>query len=50
MIRPVLLRPPFFDTGSSRLFSGSCFVTSAKSDTVRNRLPGLVGFSFFNGI
>src|SRR3954469_17530140 len=43
VIRPLLLRPPFFVTGSSRLFSGFDFVISANAGTVMKRRPALVG-------
>ncbi len=42
-MRPLLLRPPFFDSGASNVFSGSSLVISAKSDTVMKRRPGDVG-------
>src|SRR6266480_5579353 len=40
---PLLLRPPVRRNGSSNDFSGSVFVTSAKSETERNRVPGVIG-------
>src|SRR5512143_292899 len=40
---PCELRPPDFFTGRVSFFSGFCFVTSAKSDTVMWRRAGLVG-------
>src|SRR5207244_774598 len=40
---PLLLRPPVRCNGSSSDFSGSVFVTSAKSETERNRVPGVIG-------
>src|SRR5437870_4186091 len=40
---PLLLRPPVRRNGSSSDFSGSLFVTSAKSETERNRVPGVIG-------
>src|SRR5947208_14911737 len=40
---PLLLRPPVRRSGSSSDFSGSPFVTSAKSETERNRVPGVIG-------
>src|SRR5213592_1995895 len=40
---PMLLRPPVRLTGSSSDFSGSVFVTSAKSETERNRVAGVIG-------
>ncbi len=42
-MRPLLLRPPFFVTGSSRLFSGVVFVISSNVETDMKRRPGLVG-------
>jgi hypothetical protein len=50
VIRPWLLRPPFFFNGSVRLFSGVDFVTSSKLETVMKRRPGLVGLYFFNAM
>jgi hypothetical protein len=50
VIRPLLFRPPRFLTGSTRLFSGSDLVTSAKSETVMKRRPGLVGLNFLVGM
>src|SRR4051812_19744464 len=43
VIRPCALRPPVFGLGPSSDFSGRDLVTSAKSDTVWKRRPGLVG-------
>src|SRR3954462_7043403 len=43
VMRPLLLRPPFFVTGASSDFSGSFLVISAKSETVMKRRPGDVG-------
>src|SRR5213594_45346 len=40
---PRLLRPPVRFSGSSSDFSGSVFVTSAKSETERNRVAGVIG-------
>src|SRR5882762_7251436 len=40
---PLLLRPPVRRSGSSSDFSGSLFVTSAKSETERKRVPGVIG-------
>src|SRR5881628_1819162 len=40
---PLLLRPPVRRSGSSSDFSGSLFVTSAKSETERNRVAGVIG-------
>ena len=48
-MRPWLLRPPFFVTGSVRLFSGSDFVTSSNVETVMKRRPGLVGLNLRSG-
>ena len=42
-MRPLLLRPPFFVTGSSRLFSGFVFVISSNVETDMKRRPGEVG-------
>ena len=44
-MRPLLLRPPFFFSGASRLFSGSDVVMSSKAETERWRWPGVVGLS-----
>src|SRR3954469_9741167 len=43
VIRPWVLRPPDFLSPSVSAFSGSFLVTSARSDHVAKRLPGLVG-------
>src|SRR4051794_8450732 len=43
VLRPLALRPPVFFRPSTRLFSGSDFVISAKSGYVEKRRPGLVG-------
>src|SRR5436853_5922331 len=43
VMRPLLLRPPFFESGASRVFSGSSLVMSLKSDTDMNRRPADVG-------
>src|SRR6266540_2554150 len=40
---PLLLRPPVRLSGSSSDFSGSPLVTSAKSETERNRVAGVIG-------
>src|SRR6266508_1412128 len=40
---PLLFRPPVRRSGSSSDFSGSPFVTSAKSETERNRVAGVIG-------
>jgi len=42
-MRPFEFRPPFFVTGSSRLFSGRFFVISSNVETDMKRRPGLVG-------
>ena len=49
-MRPYLLRPPLFFSGSSRLFSGSVFVISSKVETDMNRRPGEVGLYLRTGI
>ena len=43
MIRPFVLRPPFYESGASKLFSGSVFVISSKVETDMKRRPALVG-------
>src|SRR5574341_2431484 len=43
---PLLLRPPVRRSGSSSDFSGVAFVTSAKSDTERNRVAGVTGLNW----
>jgi hypothetical protein len=43
VIRPWLLRPPFFASGRTRDFSGVDRVTSTKSATDEPRRPGVVG-------
>src|SRR5215212_12114429 len=43
VLRPRALRPPDFVSPSTRDFSGSVFVISAKSAYVAKRRPGLVG-------
>src|SRR6185503_3164871 len=40
---PLLLRPPVRLSGSSSDFSGSVFVMSAKSETERKRVAGVIG-------
>src|SRR5882762_79749 len=40
---PLLLRPPVRFSGSSSDFSGSVFVMSAKSETERKRVAGVIG-------
>src|SRR5919106_1584270 len=42
---PLLFRPPAFLIGSTRARSGSVFVTSAKSETIRNRVPDVTGLN-----
>ncbi len=42
-MRPLLFRPPFFVSGSVRLFSGFDFVISSNVETDMKRRPGLVG-------
>ena len=49
-MRPLLLRPPFFVSFSVSAFSGVDFVTSAKSETVMKRRPGVVGLNRRTGI
>jgi hypothetical protein len=49
-MRPLLLRPPFFVTGASRLFSGVVFVISSNVETDMKRRPGLVGLYLRIGI
>src|SRR5438132_7044426 len=48
-MRPLLFRPPFLVTGSSRLFSGFVFVTSSNVDTDMKRRPGEVGLYLRTG-
>jgi len=43
VIRPLLLRPPFFVSFSVSAFSGFDFVTSSNVETVMKRRPGEVG-------
>ena len=43
MITPWLFRPPVFGFGTTSDFSGVERVTSAKSDTLEPRRPGVVG-------
>jgi hypothetical protein len=50
VIRPWLLRPPCFFSGSVRLFSGLVFVTSSNVETLMKRRPGLVGLYFFSAM
>ena len=49
-MRPLLLRPPLFFSGSVRLFSGSVFVISSKVETDMKRRPGEVGLYLRSGI
>src|SRR5215218_6575552 len=49
-LRPLELRPPDFLRPSTRDFSGSVFVISAKSGYVAKRRPGLVGLGLRIGI
>src|SRR2546427_2922554 len=42
---PLLLRPPVRFSGSSSDFSGVVLVTSAKSETERNRVAGVTGLN-----
>src|SRR5919201_4436172 len=49
VIRPLLFRPPFLVTGSTRLFSGFDRVTSSKVETVMKRRPGDVGLYLRRG-
>src|SRR5579871_3912489 len=44
VLRPATLRPPVFGLGASSERSGVRRVSSAKSETVWKRRPGLVGF------
>src|SRR3954462_10957750 len=50
VLRPSALRPPDFLRPSTRVFSGSVFVNSAKSGNVMNRRPAEVGFGLRIGI
>src|SRR5919202_2633674 len=50
VLRPWTLRPPDFVSPSTSVFSGSLFVTSAKSGYVEKRRPGLVGLGLRIGI
>src|SRR5881628_1022322 len=45
VIWPLLLRPPVRFSGSSSDFSGVVFVTSAKSETERNRVAEVTGLN-----
>src|SRR3954454_11274917 len=50
VLRPLVLRPPLFVSPSTRLFSGSERVISAKSGYVEKRRPGLVGLGLRIGM
>src|SRR3954464_3122365 len=50
VLRPLELRPPLLVRPSTSDFSGSVFVTSAKSAYVEKRRPGLVGLGLRIGI
>src|SRR3954453_20913843 len=50
VLRPSALRPPDFLRPSTRLFSGSVFVISAKSAKVMKRRPADVGLGLRIGI
>src|SRR5919198_5083070 len=50
VLRPLELRPPDFLRPSTRDFSGSVFVISAKSAYETKRRPGLVGLGLRIGI
>src|SRR6266571_3966999 len=45
-MRPVLLRPPDFFSGSIRAFSGRVFDTSSNDETDIHRVPGVTGLNF----
>src|SRR5512139_3533547 len=45
-MRPVLLRPPDFFSGSINDFSGRVLVISSKPATDIQRVPGVLGLSF----
>ena len=49
-MRPYELRPPLFLRPVTSDFSGSLRVTSARSDQVEKRRPGLVGLCFLIAI
>jgi hypothetical protein len=49
-VRPWLFRPPVDGLGARRDFSGRSVVISAKSETVWNRRPGLVGLRERSGM
>src|SRR4051794_11705150 len=50
VLRPWLFRPPVALFGARRDFSGVVLVISAKSETVWNRRPGLVGLRLRSAI
>src|SRR4051812_46164210 len=50
VMRPYELRPPLFVSPWTSDFSGSLRVTSARSDQVAKRRPGLVGLCFLMAI
>src|SRR5919202_6694086 len=50
VLRPRALRPPLLVRPSTRVFSGSVFVISAKSAYVTKRRPGEVGVGLRIGI
>src|SRR3954453_1947781 len=50
VMRPYALRPPLFVMPRTSDFSGSERVTSARSDQVAKRRPGLVGLCFLMAI
>src|SRR5438309_9482176 len=50
VLRPCALRPPVECLGARSDFSGFVRVISAKSETVWNRLPALVGLRLRRGI
>ncbi len=49
-MRPRLFLPPWFSWASSRDFSGFLAVISSKEATTAFRVPGVLGFKFFNGM
>src|SRR6185437_4200408 len=50
VIFPVLLRPPVFFFGRSRLFSGVDLVISSRVFTIANLVPGVTGFNLLIAI
>src|ERR1700730_2878198 len=50
VMRPWLLRPALFLSGSRRLFSGSFAVISSKPGVAMKRRPGLVALYFLTGM